>query len=211
MKTKNNISSRFKQTILFVTLILSIKAQGQDATAIITAFSKSYELEYAQKYNEAIAPIQKIYAADSYEINLRLGWLTYESGDYQKSISFYKKAIELKPKSVEAMLGLVYPVSSMGNWDEVITIYEKILKVDPSNYTVNYRMSLIWYNRKKNNNALMYSKILAELFPFDYENNLLLGKINIGLGNILEAKICLNKALLYNPLAQEPTELLKGL
>ena len=37
------------------------------------------------------------------------------------------------------------------------------------------------------------------------------GKINIALGNITDAKISLQQAILYNPTATEPVELIKGL
>ena len=108
-------------------------------------------------------------------------------------------------------MALVNPLSYLGNWDEIVTTYEELLKTDTKNYTVNYRLSLIWYNRKKYSQALSYAKAIQPVYPFDYETNLLLGKINIALGNITDAKSALQKAILYNPLATEPIEILKGL
>ena len=177
----------------------------------ITAFSTSYEKEYTYDYDDAIKALEYVYEDNSYEINLRLGWLYYLKTDYIKSISFYKKALAQNPNSVELKLMIVKPLSYLGNWDEIVTIYESILKSDDKNYTVNYRLGLIWYNRKKNAQALIYIKKLQALYPFDYEVNLLSGKINIALGNIMDAKSDLQKAILYNPTVTEPADLIKGL
>lgn len=200
-------------SVLFTAFtVLSLSSNAQDLfNSKLAAFSSSYEKEYTQNYDEAIKALEKIYAKDDYEVNLRLGWLYYSKADYNKSVAFYKNAVVLKPSSVEAKLALVNPLSYLGNWDEIVTIYEEILKIDAKNYTVNYRLSLIWYNRKKYTQALGYAKAIQPIYPFDYETNLLLGKINIALGNITDAKNTLQKAILYNPLATEPTEILKGL
>lgn len=194
----------------FVMLQFSINAQDVFNNKL-AAFSTSYEKEYTQNYDEAIKPLENIYSKDDYEINLRLGWLYYSKGDHNKSVAFYKKAVVLKPSSVEAKLALVNPLSYLGNWDEIVTTYEELLKVDPKNYTVNYRLSMIWYNRKKYAQALIYIKTIQPLYPFDYEANLLAGKINIALGNITDAKSALQKAIIYNPLSTEPVDILKGL
>lgn len=177
----------------------------------LAAFSSSYEKEYTYDYDNAIKALEKVYAESSYEMNLRLGWLYYLKADHTKSISFYKKALALNPNAIEIKLMVVNPLSYLGNWDEIAAIYESILKNDDKNYLANYRLGLIWYNRKKSTQALTYIKKLQPLYPFDYELNLLAGKINIALGNITDAKSALQQAILYNPTATEPLELIKGL
>jgi len=175
------------------------------------AFTESYTFEYNKDYGNAISALDKVYKVDSYEINLRLGWLTYLNGDYPKSQAFYKTAIKLQPKSIEAKLGYVYPTSAMQNWEDIIKTYNDILAIDASNYTVNYRMSVIYFLRKDFGKANLYAKKVKSLYPFDYKINLLLGKISIGLGKINTAKTYLNSALLYSPSSKIVTELLKTL
>lgn len=206
-----NKKSIVKATLISAFFLLNVSINAQDFNSKLAAFSSSYEKEYTQNYDDAIKALENIYSKDDYEINLRLGWLYYSKGDHNKSVAFYKKAVVLKPSSVEAKLALVNPLSYLGNWDEIVTTYEELLKTDAKNYTVNYRLSLIWYNRKKYTQALSYAKAIQPVYPFDYETNLLLGKINIALGNIIDAKSALQKAILYNPLATEPIEILKGL
>jgi len=201
------------KSILSILLVFTVSSSFSQQTfnEKLTAFSSSYEKEYTYDYDNAIKALEKVYIESSYEMNLRLGWLYYLKTDHTKSISFYKKALAQNPNSIEIKLMIVNPLSYLGNWDDIVAIYESILKNDDKNYTVNYRLALIWYNRKKSSQALTYIKKIQPLYPFDYELNLLSGKINIALGNITDAKISLQQAILYNPTATEPVELIKGL
>lgn len=175
------------------------------------AFKESYKFEYSKDFSNAIDMLDKVYKADSYEINLRLGWLTYLNADYPKSQAYYKTAIKLQPKSIEAKLGYVYPTSAMQNWEDIIKIYNDVLAIDDSNYTVNFRMSVIYFLRKDFGKANSYAKKVKSLYPFDYKINVLLGKINIGLGKIDTAKVYLNSALLNSPTSKIVLDLLKKL
>jgi tetratricopeptide (TPR) repeat protein len=61
-------------------------------------FSESYKHELAKNYNEAIAPLMKIYSEGNYELNLRLGWLYYNSKSYAVAETYYQKAVNLNRK-----------------------------------------------------------------------------------------------------------------
>jgi len=197
-----------------VILIIAISAIANFSfgqTVQSAAFSESYQFEYNKDYSKAISSIDNVYDANSYIINIRLGWLNYLNGDYLKSQAYYKTAIKLEPSSIEARLGYAYPLSALNNWEDVITIYNQILSIAPNNYIVNYRMSLIYFNRKDFEKSITYAQKIISQYPFDYDLNLLLGKINIGLGKIDTAKSVLNRALLYNPSSTEVIELIKTL
>lgn len=199
-----------KLLIVFVSWVsgfIATFAQSNDEKVLI-AFSKSYEMEYAQNYTGALNALKDIYAANSYDINLRIGWLYYAVGDHKNAVSSYKRAIELSPNSVEARMGLVYPLSYQGNWDEVAKIYLEVLKIDPNHSVVNYRMGLISFNKKDFNKALDYCLKVKAMYPFDYDVNLLIGKIYISLGKISEAKASLSTALRYDPTSSEAKSLL---
>jgi tetratricopeptide (TPR) repeat protein len=143
--------------------------------------------------------LKAYYNADSYEINLRLGWLTYLQGQFTESMSYYNKAIELMPYAIEPRLGVVLPASSLGNWDFVTGQYNKILAIDPNNTLTLYRMGLISYDKKDYNQAYQYFERVVNLYPFDYQSVLMLAWTNFKLGKTREAKILFNKALLYYP------------
>lgn len=188
-----------RTTIGLIIIFLSLAAMAQDYTKLTAAFSESYTKEKEGKYGEAVKALKAYYDANNYEINLRLGWLTYLQGQFSESLSYYNRAIELMPYAIEPRFGVVLPASSMGNWDMVVTHYDKILSIDPNNTVTLYRMGLISYDKKDYKQAYQYFEKVVNLYPFDYQSVLMLAWSNYKLGKMREAKILFNKALLYYP------------
>lgn len=184
---------------ILVFFLSALITRGQDYTKLTSAFSESYAKEKAGKYADAVLALKAIYTADSYEINLRLGWLTYLQGQFTESLGYYNKATELMPYAIEPRLGLVLPASSLGNWDMVITQYTRILSIDPNNTVTLYRLGLISYDKKDYKQAYQYFEKVVNLYPFDYQSVLMLAWTNYKLGKTREAKVLFNKALLYYP------------
>ncbi len=167
--------------------------------SVIQAFEESYKLEKGGKYEDALTTMKSVYSESSYEINLRLGWLAYLSGKFTESIAYYNNAISKLPLSVEARLGLVLPLSAMGNWNQIIDHYNKILEVDPKNTLVNYRLGVIYYERKQYDKSETYLKKVINLYPFDHDSLLMLAWVKYRQGNINHARILFNKVLMANP------------
>ncbi|MBK6345829.1 MAG: tetratricopeptide repeat protein [Bacteroidales bacterium] len=180
-------------------ILISQNLSAQDKATLPDIFSTSYTYETSGEYSKATELLKKVYDESSYEINLRLGWLTYKAGLFSESAAYYNKAIALMPLSIEARLGYVMPASSAGNWDQVVTRYNEILKIDPNHYTVNYRMGLIYYGRKDYQSAFRYLEKIANMYPFDYDALIMLGWTEYQLGKLREAKVLFGKALLNRP------------
>jgi len=183
-------------------------AYSQTADQIITAFKQSYTLENAGNYNQAAEVLKKVYKEDSYALNLRLGWLDYEAGQFMESQAYYNKAIALYQMSVEARLGVVLPAAAMGNWDFVITQYEKILEISPNNSIALYRLGAIYYGRKEYEKAFSYLEKVVNLYPFDYDSVVLFAWTNLQLKKYREAKVLFYQALYRKP---DDTSALEGL
>ncbi len=201
-----------KKALTIGLIILSPVLFAQDFNGLQEVFEETYDLEYSGEYSKAIGLLKEVYNEESYEINLRLGWLTYLSGNFTEAIPYYQKSIQLKPLSIEARLGLVYPASSLGNWTQVETMYKEILKIDPQNSLVNYRMGLINYGREDYNAAAQYFQKVINLYPFDYDGTIMMAWTNFKLEKQREAKVLFQKALLIRPgddSATEGLELLK--
>lgn len=188
-----------KKILPVVLLVFGMTAYAQDYKSIEDAFQKSYKLEYIGEYSKAINQLKDIYDEDSYEINLRLGWLTYLSGLFTESIPYYQKCILLKPMSIEARLGIVNPAASMGNWTQVEKYYNEILEIDPANSTVNYRMGVIYYGREDYQTAFRFLEKVVNHYPFDYDSVIMLAWTDYKLGKMREAKVLFQKALLIRP------------
>jgi len=187
--------------VILLTLFscMVIFASAQDYTKLTAAFSESYSKEKTGKYGDAVSALKAYYDPASYEINLRLGWLTYLQGQFTESLGYYNKAIELMPYAIEPRLGVVLPASSMGNWDVVITHYNKILSIDPNNTVTLYRLGLISYDRKDYKQAYQHFEKVVNLYPFDYQSMLMLAWTDYRLGKTREARVLFNKVLLYSP------------
>ncbi len=187
-----------KQT-LFTLIVLTSTISFSQNKELEKAFSESYTLETKGEYKKAAETLKKVYNETSYETNLRLGWLNYSAGLFTESISFYKKAIELMPYSIEAKLGLVYPASALGNWNLVARTYEDILHLDPANYTANYKLGLIYYGREDYSHAFSSFQKISNYYPFDYNSAIIFAWTNLKLGKNREAKILFEKVLLLSP------------
>jgi tetratricopeptide (TPR) repeat protein len=202
-----------RKTLFAAVFILSSAAlTAQDYSKLSAAFSESYAKEKAGKYSDAASSLKTVYDANSYEINLRMGWLTYLGGQFTESLNYYNKAIDLMPYAIEPRLGVVLPASSLGNWDMVVAQYNKILAIDPNNTVTLYRLGLISYDRKDYKQAYQYFEKVVNLYPFDYQSVLMLAWTNYRLGKTRDAKVLFNKALLYypeDPSAKEGLSLIK--
>ncbi len=191
MKTLINLS------IIFFLGISQIFAQSNEE--IIKAFKTSYTLEKSGSYKKAADELKKVYSDNSYEVNLRLGWLEYNAGLFDESAAHYQKALSLKPYSEEAKFGLIYPKYAQGKWSEVISLYKKILEINPSQTTANYRLGLIYFGRKNYTVAASYFEKIINLYPFDYDGNLMLAWSYYYLDKKNKAKLLFNKVLMINP------------
>ena len=123
---------KLKLNILYILtglIILNVNFALAQDEAVIKAFSKSYTSEAIPDYAQAIKDLQDVYSADSYELNLRLGWLNYKAGNNDESMKYYQIAIDLMPYSFEAKLGYNLPASAAELWDKVIENYKDILKI----------------------------------------------------------------------------------
>ena len=189
-----------KKIVFFVAFVLSsFITLAQSDNAIREALKKSYDSEYQLKYLKAMEDLMGVYEPTSYELNLRLGWLSYKAGKYTESIIYYKKAITKMPLSIEAKLGVVYPLGALEKWDQVVDNYLSIIKIDAYHATANYRLSLIYYNRGDYGNSWKYLQKYVNLYPFDYDGNSLAGWVKYSVGKKEEAYVFFKKALMVNP------------
>ena len=183
-------------TLAFVLVSTSLFAQTQRQ---IAAFSASYTLEQNQEYSEAVDTLIAVYDEASYELNVRLGWLSYHAGAYDQSLEYYKKASAILPYSVEARLGLGLPLAAMGDWNEFEKIMIDVLKTDPQNTLANYKLGLLYYNRAEYDLARKYVEKVVNLYPFDFDSVILLAWINLKVEDYRKAKVLFNKSLLIYP------------
>ena len=189
-------------------MILPVMISAQEFKATRDAFQESYIQEATGDFSSAINSLKAVYDEKSYEVNVRLGWLSYEAGLFTESVAYYNKAIDLMPYAIEPRFGVVYPGAAMGNWSMVITQYNKILEISPNNSIAMHRLGLIYYGRKDYESARKNFEKVVNLFPFDYDGLTMLAWSHFQLKNFRESKVLFQKALLHTPTG---TSALEGL
>jgi len=164
--------------VLVSTIILNRVVFSQQNDSKIKAFNNSINQALKGNYQKAIDELINIYKDNSndYLVNLRLGYLYYLQKNYDESINYYRKAINLtNQKAIEPLLGLTLPIAAKERWSELEKIYFEVLALDQKNYTANLRLGQMYFNRKEYLKAETYLKQVFDLYPSDYETNLYLG------------------------------------
>lgn len=189
-----------KPLFINVSLVLLISTTTIAQTdKTVTAFNQSIEQEKLYNYTGAIETITDLKDSTSYEVNMRLGWLCYKAGLKKKSLNYYTKAISIKPSAIEPRYGYSFPAYQLEDFQEIINQDKKILEIDPNNKTINGNLGSIHYYAKEYNKALPYYEKVVSLYPFDYDNNLMLAWTYLKLGKTTEAEQTFNTVLLYSP------------
>ena len=182
--------------ILIVVLCFKSLAQGDN---LVLTFNKSILLEKNQDYIGALKAMKELKDSTCYEAILRMGWLNYKAGFKKKSLSFYNRAIALKPKAIEPRLGLSYPAYILEEFSELKNQYVKILEIDANNKSANYNLGLVYYYNKEYSKALPYFQKLETFYPFDYDKNIYLAWTYLRLEKNTESETVFNTVLLYSP------------
>lgn len=185
-----------KTAILLILFAFGVSASAQVNPSKV--FENSYTMEASGDYRGAINELASLNGYD-YHKALRLGWLYYLSKNYETSVRYYQQAVKLRPKAVEALLGLCYPLEATKKTDQLEITYKKILALDPANSKVNYALGNIYYYRKNFAVAEKYFNKVVEMYPFDYYSNLMGGWTKYFLGKKNEAKILFNTVLIISP------------
>ncbi len=187
-----------KKSIAVLLVCMGLFAHAQDSK-IMSAFNKSYELEYGKKYDEAVTAFYTVYDPGSYEINLRLAYLYYLSGKNTESVMYYKKAASIMPAAVEPLWTMISPMTLKEQWTEIEKTYYAILKLDPKNVLANYNLGYMFYYRKDYVKAKGYFDISLNQYPFNYNYLLMSAWTNYFLGNKKDAQVLFSKVLWYKP------------
>jgi tetratricopeptide (TPR) repeat protein len=186
-----------KRIFLGLYLLLSIPYVGA-AQSVQSAWEQSYTAEAAGDYTKAVQILTKS-GDKGYMTLLRLGYLSHLAGQHIESMRYYQLCINLMPYAIEPRLGYVNPAAAVNNWSDVRKQYEEILKIDPKQTLVLYRMGLIHYNLGEYPKALGYFEKVANLYPADYDTLLMYAWTQLQLGKKNEAKVLFEKVLLLSP------------
>jgi tetratricopeptide (TPR) repeat protein len=79
------------------------------------------------------------------KVHVSLGKIYYgEKGLYYESVSAYKRAIDLDPRSIEARMGLGEVYEEKGLYKEAIEEYRRVIESEPSHAEALYNLALVY-------------------------------------------------------------------
>lgn len=195
---KNRLLTWFSFSAL---ILVTINGFAKEPEWIAKAYHQSLQYEYLQKYDKAIdvlSPIYKKYPK-GYLVNLRLGWLYYNSNRYANSISHYSNANHILPGALEPKLGLALDYLTQQKYDNVIATTHQILQKDYYNYYANLYLIRALSAQKHYQDVVTVTHKILGLYPLDNKFLNELGLAYLAQKKYEKANKCFNTVLLTDP------------
>jgi tetratricopeptide (TPR) repeat protein len=92
--------------------------------------------------------------------------------------------------------GITLPQIALQQWVDLENTYLTIVRLDPKNSLVHYRLGMNYYYKKNYVEALKYFDVSLTLYPTDYDAMNMTAWTNYFLGKKEEAKILFTRILL---------------
>ncbi len=104
-------------------------------------YSRALNAMLADNEDEAGSALESILQEEPSHMDalLRLGDIAAGDEDYQKALSYYKRAKDLQPQNIEVLFSLERILEKTGRGAESIMYLDEILRLDPDNLTALYR------------------------------------------------------------------------
>jgi tetratricopeptide (TPR) repeat protein len=106
---------------------------------------------------------------------LREGSLAQEHGDLNTAIADFRRALALKPDSIEARVNLGAALAAAGQLDAAIEEDSHVLELSPQNDTVRMNLAMAYYRTGNWNQARVEFERLHAAHPSDLSTAILLG------------------------------------
>lgn len=93
-----------------------------------------------------------------------LGLKSYENGDLQSAITYFKKAVDLDPSFVDAYYNLGAIYKAQKNYYDAIQIFQKAITINPKDYEVIFELASCYFEEKNYPKARQYFSFI----PLDF-------------------------------------------
>ncbi len=183
-----------KNTILITLFFITLTCNADDSV-----WKRSHDMEAKGDYEGAAAIIKPWAASDDEYAILRYAYLKYMQGEYNESIEYYEKAIELNPKSLSAKLGITLPQIAQGRWRQVKIYTRQVLVRSDWNYTAHLRLMMAEEGTKKWHTLDKHAGKLVEIYPGDSAAYVYLARANAWQGDEPVAKAAYKEVLHRSP------------
>lgn len=157
-------------------LTLPLLAQKAD-------IAQSYTLEGQANYVGSLEIMRELATADASEpfYQVRIAWLEYLLGRYERAISSYRKAIDLRD-NLDARVGIINCHLALSDYRPALNAADSLLVEHRQNTQLLGKAAYAAFMLKEHSQAADYYKRILQLYPWDMEirgylvNNLYLAK-----------------------------------
>ncbi|MDD5295848.1 MAG: tetratricopeptide repeat protein [Rhodocyclaceae bacterium] len=171
-------------------------------------WSESYRLESAGKYLDAAAQIEPLAKTGEFA-QLRHAWLLYRAGRLDESVAAYRRAQQMNPNSLDAMLGLSLPLMAQWKWKEAADVTRTLLRYAPWHYAGSVRLLVILEAQKQWRPMADEAQRLVERYPADATAWVYLARAEAASGNTDNARDAYRHVLQIVPDHAEASGFLK--
>ncbi len=185
----------FYQKVLLLSPTDAIAGRALAGAALLKdpmmeSFRQSHQAEGEKKYAEAIKVLAHVKIAKS---------LDYLAADYSTSRKHYENAVNLAPKAVEPLLGLLLPLLADQRYPEAEEKARKARTLDPNQYLANLRLSYALRLQGKLADAEKINDSMLKLYPADTTFLLEQGLTLTGQKKATEARGVFAQVLMLSP------------
>jgi len=128
-----------------------------------------------------------------------LGNESFKARKFKDAITYFKKALELKPDYDLALINMANSYRAIGNDEAAMAGYEQYLRVDPKNAYVHYQMGEIDLDRGDRTSAERRFREALQIDPKVASARVALGVLAFGQGNLPIAEREIGAALDLKP------------
>lgn len=186
--------------LLIASLSLTAAAQGDP-------WSESYRLEFLGKPLDAATTIEGHVRGNEFA-QLRHAWLLYSAGRFEDSAAGYRRAQQMNPNSLDALLGLTLPLMAQWKWKEAADVARMAQRQSPGNYTAGLRLIVIAEALKQWKVMAEEATALVQRYPSDATAWVYLGRGEAASGNPGKAAEAYRRVLQIAPGHLEATAFL---
>jgi tetratricopeptide (TPR) repeat protein len=123
---------------------------------ILVAFFFSYSVMGQNAASQELREAEQTYQA---------GVSYYDSGEYEKAVETFKRALQLSPNSAESYYHLGMAYGSLGRYREAIEAYKSAIQVKQDYAAAYYNLGHAYGNLKKYENAIRAFRLAIQYEP----------------------------------------------
>ena len=176
-----------RKLILSIRLDIALGLWLASAAAMAQGpWAESYQLESRGAYGAAsrvLVPVIEVNPEHEFAI-LRMAWLKYLEGDYNASITDYRRARDLNKQSLEAQLGLTLPFLAQRRWREAAAAAQEVLSAAPWNYYAHVRLMAAEEGQRRWQTLASHAREVAARYPSDATILVYLARAEARQGNL---------------------------